>query len=51
MLFSMRVGTCTLDLLAVSPNACAGFEKTVMDRPEIHLAAGGNAAGRDSVPD
>jgi len=56
MPFSIRIAVCALGcalgLITLSHNARAGFEKPANDSPEIHLAAGKNAAGgRDNTPD
>jgi metallo-beta-lactamase class B len=60
MPFSIRIAvcafscvlSCVLGLITLSHNARAGFEKPANDSPEIHLAAGKNAAGgRDNTPD
>src|ERR1700751_44558 len=52
MPFSIRIAICAFGLIGLSTAANAGFESPVFDTPEIHLAAGKNAAsGRDNTPD
>jgi metallo-beta-lactamase class B len=52
MPFSVRIVVCTLCFICLSHTAYGGFDKPAMDSPDVHLAAGKNAAGgRDNTPD